>query len=68
MAASLTAEQAACRAIVQSIKSNTNHRMTILMKDMHIELYPDKVFCHDMALALQDYFRRKGKDKKREKL
>ena len=63
MATSLTAEQCACRAIVQSIKQNTDHRMTILMKDMHIDVYPDKILCHEMALAMQGYFRRQGKDK-----
>jgi len=56
----------ACRAIVYSVKQNADHKMQIIIPGMDIRLEPDKILCHDMAMALQSFFRRKGKDTKRD--
>lgn len=62
MRETLTPEQRASRAIVAQIKGSSRIRIVVSGGD-EFPFEPDAKLAHDIALSVQDYFRRKGRDR-----
>ena len=58
----LTQDQIASRGTVKAIKDNPGKLTIILAGGQRFEFRPDDKLSHDIALVVQDYFRRTGTD------
>ena len=63
--ARLTQDQILSRGTVRAIKETDGKLIIIIEGGMRFELRPDFKLRHDIGLAVQDYFRRTGKDYRR---
>lgn len=63
--ARLTQDQIVSRGTVRAIKETDGKLIIIIEGGMRFEFRPDSKLRHDIGLAVQDYFRRTGKDYRR---
>lgn len=61
----LTPEQAASRGTVRAIKETDGKIVITLADGSYFEFRADSKLRHDIGLAVQDFFRRTGKDYRR---
>lgn len=58
----ITHEQAVCRGTVETLRRNKRGLRILLPDGSDFYFKPDAKLSHDIALAVQDYFRRTGED------